>query len=70
MPSSDPTTNCIGEYFGVKNVKAALGDYLMRNGNDKAAFDMLMVFAMQDQNKIIDIVCNYLDKNQLHTLTK
>lgn len=66
----DPTTNCIGDYFGEQNVKAALGDYLMRNGNDHAAFEMLMIFAQQDQNKIIDIVCSYLDKNQLHKTAK
>lgn len=65
MPS-----NCIGDYFGEANVKAAMHDYIERNGMQQSAVDTLMTFAQSDQNKIIDIVCNYLDRNQLHKLQK
>ena len=63
-------SNGIHEYFGKPSVRAALVDYLQRNGNDRETYDMLMILAKENQNKIIDIVCDYLDKNQLHKTTK
>lgn len=61
--------NFIADYFGEKNVKAALLDYLISNGNDRATYDMMMVLAHNHKDKVIDIVCDYLDKNELHKIS-
>lgn len=58
-------SNSIADYFGEGNVKAALLDYLVSNGNDRETYDMMMILARDHKDKVIDIVCDYLDKKRV-----
>ena len=56
--------SCIHEYFGKNAVRAAVLDYMKRNDNTKEAHDMLSIISNKSPDKFIDIICDYLDKNQ------
>lgn len=57
--------SAIVQYFGKDTVERFVKAFFERYGKSEETRNTLMMIAVQDQEKFLDLICDYLDKESV-----